>query len=87
MMILRTSVTGDAQSNWASEAVLEIEQGSLYLALHRLEDRGWCPHTGDRVRTIAKRSFTGLARVGKKAIGPGDEPMATDDSCYWPGLG
>ena len=48
MMILRTLVTGDAHGHTiakvierTSEDVLEVEQGSLYPALHRLEDRGW----------------------------------------------
>ena len=48
MMILRTLVAGDAHGHTiakiierTSEDVLEVEQGSLYPALHRLEDRGW----------------------------------------------
>ena len=47
MMVLRTVATGDAHGHtiakvieWTSEYVLEVEQGSLYPALHRLEDRG-----------------------------------------------
>jgi PadR family transcriptional regulator PadR len=46
MMILRTLIGGDAYGHTiakvierTSEDVLEIEQGSLYPALHRLEDR------------------------------------------------
>ena len=48
MMILQTLVAGDAHGHTiakiierTSEDVLEVEQGSLYSALHRLEDRGW----------------------------------------------
>jgi DNA-binding PadR family transcriptional regulator len=48
MMILRTLVAGDAHGHTiakvieqTSEGVLEVEQGSLYPALHRLEDRAW----------------------------------------------
>ena len=48
MMILRTLVMGDAHGHTiakvierTSEDVLEVEQGSLYPALHRLEKRGW----------------------------------------------
>jgi hypothetical protein len=48
MMILRALVAGDAHGHTiakvnerTSEDVLEVEQGSLYPALHRLEDRGW----------------------------------------------
>ncbi len=48
LLILRTLQTG-AQHGWAiseriqqiSEDVLQISQGSLYPALHRLEHRGW----------------------------------------------
>jgi PadR family transcriptional regulator PadR len=48
MMILRTLSTGDAHGHTiakvierTSEDVLEVEQGSLYPALHRLVDRVW----------------------------------------------
>src|SRR6204780_5826020 len=47
MMILRTLLTGDAHGHTiakvierTSEDVLEVEKGSLYPALHRLQDRG-----------------------------------------------
>jgi PadR family transcriptional regulator PadR len=48
MMILRTLATGDAHGHTiakvierTSEDVLKVEQGSLYPALHRMENRGW----------------------------------------------
>jgi PadR family transcriptional regulator, regulatory protein PadR len=48
MMVLRTLIGGHAHGHTiakvierTSEDVLEVEQGSLYPALHRLEDRGW----------------------------------------------
>ena len=48
MMILRSLVGGDAHGHTiakviehTSEDLLEVEQGSLYPALHRLEDRKW----------------------------------------------
>ena len=48
MLILRTLVMGPAHGHTIAEAIertsenaLEVEQGSLYPALHRLEDRGW----------------------------------------------
>jgi len=48
MMALRTLISGDAHGHTiakvierTSEDVLEVEQGSLYPALHRLEERGW----------------------------------------------
>jgi transcriptional regulator len=49
LLILRTLQNGDATHGWAisdriqqlSQGVLEVNQGSLYPALHRLEHRGW----------------------------------------------
>lgn len=48
MLILRTLITGPAHGHTIahvieqnSEDVLQVEQGSLYPALHRLEERGW----------------------------------------------
>lgn len=48
MLILRTLITGPAHGHTiahvierTSEDVLQVEQGSLYPALHRLEERGW----------------------------------------------
>jgi transcriptional regulator len=49
LLILRTLQPGDAMHGWAisdriqqiSQDVLEVNQGSLYPALHRLEHRGW----------------------------------------------
>jgi DNA-binding PadR family transcriptional regulator len=48
MMTLRTLIGGDAHGHTiakvmeqTSEDLLEVEQGSLYPALHRLKDRKW----------------------------------------------
>jgi PadR family transcriptional regulator, regulatory protein PadR len=48
LLILRTLVMGPAHGHTIAHAiergsqdVLQIEHGSLYPALHRLEDRGW----------------------------------------------
>src|SRR5213595_449798 len=48
MLILQTLVLGPAHGQTiahaierGSEEVLQVEHGSLYPALHRLEDRGW----------------------------------------------
>ena len=48
MLILQTLVAGPAHGHTiahviehGSEEVLQVEHGSLYPALHRLEDRGW----------------------------------------------
>ena len=52
LLILQTLVLGLAHGHTIahaierrSEEVLQVEHGSLYPALHRLEDRGWiCSH-------------------------------------------
>jgi transcriptional regulator len=48
LLILRTLALGPSHGHTIahaieqrSEAVLQVEHGSLYPALHRLEDRGW----------------------------------------------
>ena len=48
MLILQTLITGPAHGHTVarvieqtSDDVLQVEQGSLYPALHRLADRGW----------------------------------------------
>jgi transcriptional regulator len=48
LLILKTLVVGPAHGHTIahaiehrSEEVLQVEHGSLYPALHRLEDRGW----------------------------------------------
>lgn len=48
LLILRTLVSGPAHGHTIAHAierrsdeVLQVEHGSLYPALHRLEDRGW----------------------------------------------
>ena len=75
MMILRTLVTGDAHGHTiakiierTSEDVLEVEQGSLYPALHRLEDRGWVSSFWGASENNRKAKFYRLTRAGRKQI-------------------
>jgi PadR family transcriptional regulator PadR len=67
MLILRTLLMGRAHGHTiaqviehTSENALEIEQGSLYPALHRLEDRRLLASDWDLAKTIARQSFIGL---------------------------
>ena len=76
MLILRTLVMGPAHGytiaqviESTSENALEVEQGSLYPALHRLEDRGlvsseWGVIESDRIRALA----TELRRLGATVV-------------------
>jgi PadR family transcriptional regulator PadR len=75
MMILRTLVTGDAHGHTiakviehTSEDVLEVEQGSLYPALHRLEDRGWVSSYWGASESNRKAKFYRLTAAGRKQL-------------------
>jgi PadR family transcriptional regulator PadR len=72
MMILRTLVTGNAHGHTnanvierTSEDVLEVEQGSLYPALHRLEDRGWASSYWGASENNQKAKFYRLCAAGR----------------------
>src|ERR1039457_1462727 len=75
MMILGTLVGGDAHGHTVakiiertSEDVLEVEQGSLYPALHRLEDRGWVSSYWGSSENNRKAKFYRLTAIGRKQL-------------------
>ena len=75
MMILRTLVSGDAHGHTiakvierTSEDVLDVEQGSLYPALHRLEDRGWVSSYWGASENNRKAKFYKLTTAGRKQL-------------------
>src|SRR5262249_49464883 len=75
MMILRTLVVGDAHGHTiakiierTSEDVLEVEQGSLYPALHRLEDRRWVASYWGASENNRKAKFYRLTAEGRKQL-------------------
>src|SRR3984957_6849040 len=75
MMILRTLVSGDAHGHTiakvierTSEEVLEVEQGSLYPALHRLENRGWVSSYWGISENNRKAKFYKLTASGRKQL-------------------
>jgi transcriptional regulator len=75
MMVLRALVTGDAHGHTIakviernSENVLEVEQGSLYPALHRLQDRGWVSSYWGTSENNRKAKFYRLTTAGKKQL-------------------
>jgi transcriptional regulator len=51
-----------------SEDVLEVEQGSLYPALHRLEDRGWVSSYWGSSENNRKAKFYKLTAAGRKQL-------------------
>jgi PadR family transcriptional regulator, regulatory protein PadR len=75
MLILRTLVTGPAHGHTiaeviehTSENVLEVEQGSLYPALHRLEDRGMLRSRWGVSENNRKAKFYELTPKGRKEL-------------------
>ena len=75
MLILRTLITGPAHGHTiahviehASENVLEVEQGSLYPALHRLESRGWVTSYWGTSENNRKAKFYKLTAAGRKQL-------------------
>jgi PadR family transcriptional regulator, regulatory protein PadR len=75
MLILRTLVLGPAHGHTIaqnieniSENALEVEQGSLYPALHRLEDRGWVSSEWGVSENNRKAKFYQLTSKGRKEL-------------------
>jgi PadR family transcriptional regulator PadR len=75
MLILRTLITGAAHGHTIahviehmSENVLEVEQGSLYPALHRLQHRGWVSSYWGASENNRKAKFYKLTAAGRKQL-------------------
>jgi PadR family transcriptional regulator, regulatory protein PadR len=75
MMILRTLIPGPAHGHTiahviehTSEDILQVEHGSLYPALHRLEDRGWLESSWGLSENNRKAKFYKLTRLGRKQL-------------------
>src|ERR1700727_2547940 len=76
MLILRTLVMGAAHGHTiaqviehTSENALEVEQGSLYPALHRLEDRGLVSSKWGVSENNRRAKFYQLTSKGRKELG------------------
>jgi PadR family transcriptional regulator PadR len=75
MLVLQTLVLGPAHGHTiahaierGSEDVLQIEHGSLYPALHRLEDRGWIASFPGTSENNRKARYYRLTPVGRKQL-------------------
>src|SRR6201982_499200 len=75
MLILRTLVMGPAHGHTialviehTSENALEVEQGSLYPALHRLEDRGLVSAKWGVSENNRRAKFYQLTPAGKRKL-------------------
>jgi PadR family transcriptional regulator PadR len=75
LLVLRTLVLGPAHGHTIahaierrSEDVLQIEHGSLYPALHRLEDRGWIASFWGTSENNRKAKYYRLTPAGRKQL-------------------
>jgi PadR family transcriptional regulator PadR len=51
-----------------SKEVLQVQQGSLYPALHRLEKRGWLSAEWGEAETGREAKFYALTKAGRKQL-------------------
>jgi PadR family transcriptional regulator, regulatory protein PadR len=75
MLILQTLRAGEAHGHTiarvieqTSDEVLQVEQGSLYPALHRLEHRGWVASYWGTSENNRKAKFYKLTAKGRKQL-------------------
>ncbi|MFZ0591973.1 MAG: PadR family transcriptional regulator [Bryobacteraceae bacterium] len=75
MLVLQTLVLGPAHGHTIayaierrSEDVLQIEHGSLYPALYRLENRGWIASFWGTSENNRKAKYYRLTPAGKKQL-------------------
>jgi len=75
MLILRTLAAAPAHGHTIahviekrSEDVLQVEHGSLYPALHRLEDRGWIASFWGTSENNRRARYYRLTATGRKQL-------------------
>jgi PadR family transcriptional regulator PadR len=75
MLILRTLLVGPAHGHQiarhiqrSTEDVLQVEHGSLYPALHRLEERGWLTAKWESVDGGRELKYYRLSAAGRKQL-------------------
>ena len=64
-----------------SDSVLQVQQGSLYPALHRLEKRGWFRPMG-RIREGRQAKFYRLSAKGRKQLAAQEETWNRLSQCH-----
>jgi transcriptional regulator len=75
LLILKT-ISNEPKHGWAiakliqqvSQEELQIQQGSLYPALHRLEQQGWIRAEWRETETGRQAKFYTLTRAGRKQM-------------------
>jgi len=76
MLVLKTLATRGALHGYAitqhiqaaSAELLRVEEGSLYPALHRLEQEGWIEGNWGTTDTNRQARFYALTRAGRKQL-------------------
>jgi transcriptional regulator len=75
LLILQTLLLGPAHGHTIAHAiehrsddVLQVEHGSLYPALHRLEDRGWIASFWGTSENNRKARYYRLSPTGRKQL-------------------
>jgi len=75
LLVLRTLVVGPAHGHAIAHAieresdeVLQVEHGSLYPALHRLEDRGWIASFWGTSENNRRARYYRLTPVGRRQL-------------------
>jgi transcriptional regulator len=75
MLVLRTLQRGPAHGfaialsiGQRSDEILLVEEGSLYPALHRLEDRGWIRSEWGTTENNRRAKFYTLTTIGRKQL-------------------
>jgi len=75
LLVLQTLVLGPAHGHTVayaiehrSEDVLQVEHGSLYPALHRLEDRGWIASFWGTSENNRRARYYRLTPAGRKQL-------------------
>src|ERR687887_263312 len=84
MLILQTLMLGPAHGHTiayaierGSDEVLQVEHGSLYPALHRLEDRGWIASFWGTSENNRRARYYRLTRTGRRQLA--DQTSRWDD--------
>jgi len=83
LLILKT-ISLEPKHGWAiakriqqvSREILQVQQGSLYPALHRLEQQGWIKAYWAETETGRKAKFYSLTRAGRAQM---EKEMASWD--------
>jgi PadR family transcriptional regulator PadR len=75
MMVLRTLLFGPSNGyqiaktiEKMSDEVLQVDHGSLYPALHRLEKKGWLASKWETSDTNRQAKYYRLTRAGRKQL-------------------